>query len=220
MSGGERPVPDEDTAPQDAPTQDAPTQDTRAQDVAALVTAAAAGDKAAWQGLVERFGGMVWSITRGYRLSRADAADVSQTVWLRLAENIGKINNPERVGAWLATAARRECLQNIRVNTRTVPTGDMAVFDDAGPDLNPTEGEVLRAEGERESAHRARVLWRTLGRLPERCQQLLRLLMASPPPSYAEVAAALDLPVGSIGPTRARCLQRLRAELDAVSGTA
>jgi RNA polymerase sigma factor (sigma-70 family) len=224
MSGGERPVPDEDTAP---------------LDTAALVTAAADGDKAAWQGLVERFGGMVWSVARGYRLSRADAADVSQTVWLRLAENIGKINNPERVGAWLATATRRECLQNIRMNTRTVPTGDMALFEHAGAglnpaglnpagsglnpagaDLNPTEAEVLRAEDERESAHRAKVVWRALGRLPERCQQLLRILMASPPPSYAEIAAALDLPVGSIGPTRARCLQRLRQELGDVSGTA
>lgn len=210
MSGGERPVPDEDTA----------ALDTAALDTGALVTAAAGGDKAAWQALVERFGGMVWSVARGYRLSRADAADVSQTVWLRLAENIGKINNPERVGAWLATAARRECLQSIRVNARTVPTGDMALFEDAGTDLNPTEGEVLRAEGERESAHRAKAMWRALGRLPQRCQQLLRVLMASPPPSYAEVAAALDLPVGSIGPTRARCLQRLRQELGDVSGPA
>jgi RNA polymerase sigma factor (sigma-70 family) len=202
MSGSERPVPDQ------------------GEDTAALVTAAAGGDKAAWQALVERFGAMVWSIARGYRLSRADAADVSQTVWLRLAENIGKINNPERVGAWLATAARRECLQSIRTSTRTVPIGDMALFEDAETDLNPTEEEVLRAEGERESAHRARVLWQALGRLPERCQQLLRVLMASPPPSYAEVAAALGLPVGSIGPTRARCLQRLRQELAAVSGIA
>ena len=74
---------------------------------------AADGDKAAWQALVQRFSGLVWSITRAYRLSRADAADVSQTTWLRLAEHIDRIDQPERVGAWLATAARRECLQNI-----------------------------------------------------------------------------------------------------------
>jgi RNA polymerase sigma factor (sigma-70 family) len=187
-------------------------------DTGSLVTAAAAGDKAAWQALVERFSGMVWSIARAYRLSRADAADVSQTAWLRLAENIGKINNPERVGAWLATAARRECLQNIRANARTVPTEDMALFDDVETDASPVEAEVLQAESERETAHRARAVWQALGRLPVRCQQLLRVLMASPPPSYAEVAAALDLPVGSIGPTRARCLQRLRQELGPVSG--
>jgi RNA polymerase sigma factor (sigma-70 family) len=190
------------------------------EDTGSLVTAAAAGDKVAWQTLVERFSGMVWSIARAYRLSRADAADVSQTAWLRLAENIGKINNPERVGAWLATAVRRECLQNIRANARNVPTEDMALFDDPGGDANPVEAEVLRAESERETAHRAAVVWQALGRLPGRCQQLLRVLMASPPPSYAEVAAALDLPVGSIGPTRARCLQRLRQELGVVSGIA
>ena len=177
-----------------------------------LVTAAAGGDQAAWHALVERFSGLVWSITRAYRLNRADAADVSQTTWLRLAEHIDKIDNPGRAGAWLATAARRECLQHIKAKTRTVPTEDMTRFDAASDD-NPTEAEVLRAESEREEAHRARLLWQAVGRLPERCRQLIRILMASPPPSYAEVAAALDLPVGSIGPTRARCLQRLRREL-------
>jgi RNA polymerase sigma factor (sigma-70 family) len=182
-------------------------------DIGWLVTAAADGDKAAWQALVQRFSGLVWSITRAYHLSRADAADVSQTTWLRLAEHIDKLNNPERVGAWLATAARRECLQNIRANARTVPTEDMTRFEDPEGDDNPTEEEVLRAESEREDAHRAKVMWRTIARLPLRCRQLLRILMTSPPPSYAEVAAALDLPVGSIGPTRARCLQRLRQDL-------
>jgi RNA polymerase sigma factor (sigma-70 family) len=182
-----------------------------------LVTAAAAGDKAAWQALVERFSGLVWSIARAHRLSRADAADVSQTTWLRLAENIHKLNNPERVGAWLATAARRECLSHIRLSARTVPTDDVALFDDGAARDSPTEAEVLHAEAEREEALRARQLWRALGRLPDRCQRLLRILMASPPPSYAEVAAALGLPVGGIGPTRARCLQRLREELADVS---
>lgn len=189
-------------------------------DVGLLVTAAAGGDKDAWRALVERFSAMVWSIARAHRLSRADAADVSQTTWLRLAENISKINNPDRVGAWLATAARRECLQTIRASSRALPTDDMDVFEDGVTGGNPTEAEVLRAEAERESADRATLLWRALGRLPGRCQQLLRVLMASPPPSYADVAAALDLPVGSIGPTRGRCLQRLRQELADVSGIA
>jgi RNA polymerase sigma factor (sigma-70 family) len=190
------------------------------EDTGSLVRAAARGDKAAWQALIERFSGMIWSIARSYRLSHADAADVSQITWLRLAENIGKINNPDRVGAWLATAARRESLQIIRSTGRTVPTDDMAVFDDGGGDVNPTEDEVLRAESEQESADQVKLVWRALARLSARCQQLLRVLMASPPPSYAEVAAALDLPVGSIGPTRARCLERLRKELGDVSGNA
>ena len=190
------------------------------EDIGSLVGAAALGDQAAWRALVERFGGMVWSIARAHRLSHADAADASQIAWLRLAENIGKLEHPERVGAWLATATRYESLQVIRTTGRTVPTDDMAVFDDGGSDINPTEGEVLRAESERESAHQATLVWRTLDRLSARCQQLLRVLMASPPPSYAEVAAALDMPVGSIGPTRARCLQRLAEELGDVSGNA
>ena len=177
-----------------------------------LVTAAAGGDQAAWEALVERFSGLIWAITRAYRLSRADAADVSQTTWLRLAEHIDKIENADRIGAWLATAARRECLQNIKSKARTVPTEDMSRFDRGGDD-DPTEAEVLRAEGAREEAHRASLLWRAVGRMPARCQQLIRILMAEPPPRYAEIAAALDLPVGSIGPTRARCLQRLRREL-------
>lgn len=184
------------------------------EDTGWLVTAAADGDRAAWEALVQRFSGLVWSITRAYRLTRADAADVSQTTWLRLAEHIDKIDNPGRVGAWLATAARRECLQHIRASARTVPTEDMSWFDHGTGEDNPTEEEVLRAESKQEEAHRATALRQALARLPPRCRQLLRVLMASPPPSYAEVAAALDLPVGSIGPTRARCLQRLRRELE------
>jgi RNA polymerase sigma factor (sigma-70 family) len=182
-------------------------------DIAGSVVAAAGGDAAAWQLLVGRFSGLVWSITRAYRLSSADAADVFQTTWLRLAEHIRRIDNPERVGAWLATAARRECLQSIRMSARTVPTDDLELLDHSLDGENPTEEAVLRAEREREDADLAADLWLAAERLPGRCRELLRVLMASPPPSYAEVAAALDLPVGSIGPTRARCLQRLRQQL-------
>ena len=184
-------------------------------DIARMVEAAAGGDKAAWQAIVERFSGLVWSITRAYRLGQADAADVSQTTWLRLAEHIRQINDPSRVGAWLATAARRECLRSIRVSTRTVPAGDASWFDDRSAADSPTEEIVIEAESARETALQAREVWRALGQMPQRCRDLLRVLMTSPPPSYAEVAAALGLPVGSIGPTRARCLQRLRQELAA-----
>jgi RNA polymerase sigma factor (sigma-70 family) len=184
-------------------------------DVARLVTAAASGDKTAWQGLVERFSGLVWSVTRAYRLADADAADAFQTTWLRLAEHIGRIQRPERVGAWLATAARRECLQIIRAGARAVPAADMTRFEPVTLGGDPPEPEeaVLRAEREREDAERAADLWRAFERLSARCRELLRVLMAVPPPSYGEVAAALGIPIGSIGPTRARCLQRLRAQL-------
>jgi RNA polymerase sigma factor (sigma-70 family) len=182
-------------------------------DTGQLVTSAASGDAGAWQLIVERFSGLVWSVIRAYRLGSADAADVFQTTWLRLAEHIGRIEQPDRVGAWLATAARRECLQCLRSAGRTVPTDDASWLE--GPPVldNPTEAAILRAEQQQEDAARDVALWRAVGLLSVRCQQLLRILMASPPPSYAEIAAGLGLPVGSIGPTRARCLQALREQL-------
>jgi len=187
-------------------------------DTGQLVRGAAGGDEVAWRGLVERFSGLVWAVARAYRLTHADAADVYQTTWLRLAEHIRRIDHPDRVGAWLATAARRECLQSLRSTARTTPTDDMDRLDASPAVGNPTEETVLAAEQEREDADRAAVVWRALGRLSARCRELLRVLMASPPPSYAEVAAALVLPVGSIGPTRARCLQRLREEVAGITG--
>jgi RNA polymerase sigma factor (sigma-70 family) len=182
-------------------------------DIGRAVVAAAGGDAAAWQLLVERFSGLIWSITRAFRLASDDAADVFQTTWLLLAEHIDRINNPERVGAWLATATRRECLRCIRMSRRTIPTGDITLLEHKPVDDDPTQEAVLRAERERQNAEQSAAIWLAAERLPEGCRRLLRILMASPPPSYAEVAAALDLPVGSIGPTRARCLERLRQEL-------
>lgn len=182
-------------------------------ELGSLVAAAAAGDWAAWQMLVKRFSGLVWSIIRAYRLPSADSADVFQTTWLRLAEHITRIESPDRVGAWLATAARRECLHSIRAGTRITPTDDMSRFESPITGDDVPEEAVLRSESEREDAERAAAMWRAFGRLSVRCRELLRVLMASPPPSYAEVSAALGLPVGSIGPTRARCLQRLRERM-------
>jgi RNA polymerase sigma factor (sigma-70 family) len=184
-------------------------------DAGQLVTRAADGDEAAWQRLVELFSGLVWSVTRAFRLANADAADVFQTTWLRLAEHIRRIDQPDRVGAWLATAARRECLQYLRSSGRAIPTDDLDRLEGTPVLDNPAEEAILAAEREQEDAARAVALWRAVDRLPARCHELLRVLMASPPPSYAEVAAALGLPVGSIGPTRARCLQTLREKLAA-----
>jgi RNA polymerase sigma factor (sigma-70 family) len=182
-------------------------------DIGRAVVAAAGGDAAAWHRLVERFSPLVWSITRAFRLANDDAADAFQTAWLLLAEHIDKINNPDRIGAWLATATRRECLKSIRVSRRTIPTDDLALLEGTPLDDDPTGEAVVRAERERENAEQSAAAWQAAERLPEACRRLLRVLMASPPPSYAEVAAALDLPLGSIGPTRARCLERLRQEL-------
>jgi RNA polymerase sigma factor (sigma-70 family) len=182
-------------------------------DTGQLVRGAVGGDEVAWRGLVARFSGLVWAIARAHRLGNADAADVFQTTWLRLAEHIGRIEHPDRVGAWIATAARRECLQSLRSSAKVVLTDDAERLDLTPAGGNPTEDAVLAAEQEKEDADRAAALWRAFSRLPSRCRELLRVLMASPPPSYAEVAAALGLPLGSIGPTRARCLARLREEM-------
>jgi RNA polymerase sigma factor (sigma-70 family) len=170
-------------------------------DVGQLVRDAADGDPAAWNRLVERFNGLVWSVARAHRLDSADASDVVQTTWLRLVENLGRLQEPERVGAWLATTARRESLRTLRLSARVLPT-EPELLPDAGTDA-PLAAALLASE-------RDRALWTAFGGLSERCQVLLRALVADPPPSYEDVGAALDMPIGSIGPTRQRCLERLR----------
>ena len=172
-----------------------------------LVGAAAKGDQRAWQGLVERFSGLVWSVARAYGLSEADAADVAQTAWLRLVENLHRVRDAQRVGAWLATTARHEALRTLRVAGRQLPVGDDAELEPSDPvQVTP---ETLALASEQRS-----ILWQAFAALPPSCQRLLRVLMADPPPSYQEAAAALGMPIGSIGPTRGRCLDRLRRLAD------
>jgi RNA polymerase sigma factor (sigma-70 family) len=173
--------------------------------VAALVAAAVDGDQVAWDALVSRYGGLVWSIARSHRLGPADAADVSQTVWLRLVEHLRSLRDPEHVGGWLATTTRHECLRVIRRAGRELPNDDAAVEIPISPDESP-EWLVLSDESRR-------LVWLALTRLSQRCQTLLRALSAAPDASYAEIAAALDMPIGSIGPTRMRCLEHLRRQL-------
>lgn len=168
-----------------------------------LVDAASAGDKQAWEELIRRFGGLVWSVARAHGLSRTDAADVSQTAWLRLVEHLHRIHNPDRVGAWLASTARHEALRMLRRANRQLPVDDHAQLEPAEPTVATPEGQALATE-------RSELLWRAFETLPTNCQRLLRVLMADPPPSYQEAAVALGMPIGSIGPTRGRCLQRLR----------
>ena len=190
-------------------------------DTAALVTAAAAGDPAAWSALVDRFSGLIWAVARGYGLRTADAEEVYQTAWFRLAQHIAQIKEPERVGAWLATTARRESLRLLRAAARTSVTSNADILDRAADDT--PERRLVESEDATSEVERARQLWQAFQQLSERCRELLRILIASPPPSYADVAAALGMPIGSIGPTRARCLARLRelaADRGITSGTA
>jgi RNA polymerase sigma factor (sigma-70 family) len=175
-----------------------------AEQVAELVRAAAGGDHRAWDALVDEFGAMVWAIARSHRLSDADAADVVQSTWLRLLERLEDIKDPARVGAWLATTVRRECLRVLRTAQRQVLFGEELVEDES-PEMTAAEALL--------SAERDRALWRCFGRLRASDQALLRLLVAEPRPAYEEISAVLDMPIGSIGPTRARALERLRREL-------
>jgi len=166
-----------------------------------LIRAAEGGDEAAWAAIVDRFAGLVWATVRAYRLPPSEAADVSQTTWLRLVENLDRIKDPERLGAWLATTARRECLRHIRLRGREFATGEDALFE--APSEDHVEQRLITRE--RNAAVR-----RGFARISERCQALLRLLAAPEPLSYEEIAAALGIPIGAIGPTRGRCLDQLR----------
>jgi RNA polymerase sigma factor (sigma-70 family) len=180
-------------------------------DLATLLRAASEGDQEAWNAITDRFTSLLWSVARSYRLGSDDAEDVVQNTWLRLLENLTKIDNPEALPGWLATTARREALGILRRRGRTVLTRD----EDLGVDLaDPASTDLDSAllEDERDVE-----LWASFAKLPERCQQLLRVLMACDRPVYAEVSAAFDMPIGSIGPTRRRCLERLR-KLVAESG--
>jgi len=180
---------------------------TRARDAAAaaiaeLVRSAAAGDQQAWAKLVDKFAGTVWAVARSHRLNPADSADVSQTTWLRLVEHLGRLEQPERVGAWLATTARRESLRVLRVAGRQVPT-DAELDPPSGWDQMGADAQLIMEE-------RNRTLHRMVEQLPVRCQVLLRFLVADSPLSYRQLSEVLDMPIGSLGPTRARCLEHLR----------
>jgi len=169
---------------------------------------AAEGDRHAWERLIDQFARLIWSITVEFKLSESDASDVAQTTWLRLLQNINRIEHPDRVGSWLAATARNECLRSLAAHKRVVLGHDDAELDGAvahGPEID----ERLLAD------ERAQVVRDALSRLPRRWQRLLEMLMADPPVPYADISHELGLPVGSIGPTRGRCLARLRVLLQA-----
>lgn len=173
-------------------------------DVAELVRAADRGDQEAWDALVERFGRMIFAVARGVGLSRADASDVCQTIWLRLTQHLGTIRDPARVGAWLATTARREAIRVSRRARRLAPR------DELDNVLPPTYDQLDHALL---YSDRDRTIRQVYAELPERARTLISLLMSDPPMSYKQLSAITGMPVGSIGPTRARILDGLRARL-------
>ena len=183
-------------------------QDLSVLDVAALIRRAANGDHRAWERLVDQYARLIWSITVDFKLVESDAADVAQTTWLRLLEHIDRIEYPDRLGSWLAATARNECLRYLAARKRVVPCQDDVELNGAVP-YGPEIDERLLSD------ERARIVREALSHLPWRWQRLLELLMADPPVSYADISDELGLPIGSIGPTRARSLARLRVLLQA-----
>jgi RNA polymerase sigma factor (sigma-70 family) len=169
-----------------------------------LVTRARDGDRQAWDALVARYAPLIWSICRRHRLADADADDVGQGVWLQLVHQLDKIRDPAALPGWLATTTRRECLRVLRA-----ARGPLA----AGYELdteNIPDQRARAAEQELLAAEQHAALREAFAHLPSDGQQLIALLIQDPPVPYAEISARLGIPVGSIGPNRARCLDKLR----------
>jgi RNA polymerase sigma factor (sigma-70 family) len=164
----------------------------------ALSTRAAAGDQRAWDEIVERYAPMVWSICTRFRLSDRDLEDVAQNVWLLLTEQLGKLPESAALPGWLAATTRRECLRV--VNPARGPQPDVAADDTV------TGEEIMMAE-------RNAVLRAAFAQLPPRCQSLIGMLTSDPPCSYAEISTTLGIPVESIAPQRACCLERMRESM-------
>src|ERR1700685_2122710 len=172
-----------------------------------LVTHARCGDRSAWDELVDRYSPLIWSICHRWQLDRTDAEDVGQAVWLRLVEQLGNIRDPAALPGWLATTTQRECSRTRRSRCRLAAGGQVPDAENL-PDEQAATAEDVLFMAERHAALRA-----AFTDLPANCQQLLTLLTTEPPTPYAEISVKLGIPVGSIGPSRSRCLDRLRRHL-------
>ena len=186
---------DQDLAHDAEPVRDHP--------VATLVRRARSGDEPAWNALVERYAPLIWSLCRQYRLGGADAADVGQNVWLQLVNQLGKIRDPAALPGWLATTTRRECKRVLNKAPAPHAAPHAPDADNIPDDQANMLEQVLAAE-----QHAA--LREAFAHLPPCCQQLTALLIKDPPVPYAEISARLGIPIGSIGPNRRRCLDKLR----------
>jgi len=171
-----------------------------------LVDGLRCGDQAAWREAIACYGPLLVWVARRHRLGDHDAADVVQTTWLRCVENIGRLRDPEALGAWLVTTCRRESLRELRARARVTPedatdcTSSIAAMSDTHPD--PLELLTRRDESAR--------LYAAMDSLPNRQKRLLAELLAHPDDAYRTTSSRLGMPVGSIGPTRQRALLRLR----------
>ena len=169
-----------------------------------LVARARSGDRQAWDALVERYAPLIWSICRRHRLGQADADDVGQSVWLRLLDQLDRVREPAALPGWLSTTTRRECLRVL--SAAQGPHATIYALDvESLPDQQAGTADQELLAAERHAALRA-----AFTQLPPNGQQLLALLTADPPMPYADISAHLGIPVGSIGPTRSRYLDKIR----------
>jgi RNA polymerase sigma factor (sigma-70 family) len=168
-----------------------------------LVTRARNGDRSAWDALVERYSPLTWSICRRWQLNRADVEDVAQAVWVHMVEQLDNLREPAALPGWIATTTQRECYRIQQARCR--------LADAQVPDAeNLPDKQAATAEQELLAAERHAALREAFAALPPSGQRLIALLLEDPPVSYAEISARLGIPVGSIGPTRRRCLDKLR----------
>ena len=178
-----------------------PARQTAHTDIASLVSAARSGDNLAWSHLVERFDGMLRSVARSYRLSPADVDDAVQATWVQLYEHVDSVRDTAAVAAWLATTVRRQSLHILQRRVRECLTDEpelMVSEHGEAPDATLIDGE------------RRLVLTRALSTLPDRQRDLMTLIASETPPDYKQIGETLGMPIGSIGPTRARCMARLQ----------
>ncbi len=164
------------------------------------------GDAMAWEEILCRYGTLVSATVRSFRLQDADALDAMQMTWLRLAENAHRVQWSERLAGWLTTTARRECLRILRQAKRAAVPVDTMVELVADPSAGPEQSLV--------DVDEARTLWKLVEELSPRQRALLRALFTDHPRPYTEIARAVGIPTGAIGPTRARALRQLRRRLD------
>jgi RNA polymerase sigma factor (sigma-70 family) len=167
-----------------------------------LVSAASRGDHGAWHELVQRYSALLIAVIRRYRFNASETDDIAQTVWLRLVEHLGELREPQALPMWIVTTAKRESSRFLATQRRTSP------YDPLEPgwltaDTADADEELLRAESQQ-------ALLAGLAELPIRHRELLLLLVEDPPLTYAQVSERTGMPVGSIGPTRSRALERLR----------
>lgn len=176
-------------------------------DARTLIERCLEGDAAAWRSFVERYTRLVWSIVRQHRLPDADAEDVHQAVFTTAVTHLQRLRDAEQAAAWLATTTRRECWRVQRRQSARRMAGEDAAAGLAGDEPRPEEDRI--------SIEERQIVREGLEELGGRCRELLEALFSSPgDPSYPQISARLGMPVGSIGPTRARCLRRLSEILE------